>query len=116
MGQQLDISIEGSSSKDSERLEMIRLKTGVLFGASAACGALAAGAFDARIESFFSWGVRVGECFQALDDLDDGDRPESERAQIEAECRSVFAQLERECRVAPSGLTGCVAKMILMPS
>ena len=116
VGQQLDLSLGESGAGTAGRLEMIRLKTGALFGASAASGALAAGVFDARIDSFFSWGVRVGECFQALDDLDDGDRPETERNQIEAECRTVSLQLERDCGISPSGLTGCIAKMILMPS
>lgn len=116
VGQQLDISLGESANGAPDRLEMIRLKTGALFGASVACGALAAGVFDARIDSFFSWGLRVGECFQALDDLDDGDRPKSERAQIEAECRAVSSQLERDCGISPSGLTGCVSRMILMPS
>jgi geranylgeranyl pyrophosphate synthase len=116
VGQQLDISLNASSAAGCSRDEMIRLKTGALFGASVACGALAAGVFDARVEEFYTWGVRVGECFQALDDLDDGDRAEAERGQIVAECQKVLSDLERCCGVSSSALSGHVARLVLKPA
>jgi geranylgeranyl pyrophosphate synthase len=116
VGQQLDISLNGSSGDRCSRNQMIQLKTGALFGASVACGALAAGVFDAHVEEFYTWGVRVGECFQALDDLDDGDRAEKERGQIAAECQQVLLDLERCCGVSSSSLSGHVASLVLMPA
>jgi geranylgeranyl diphosphate synthase type II len=90
VGQQLDIKQQQSSKTPKNgRALMIQLKTGALFGASAAAGALCAGVRDAVIDRFTSWGVRIGECFQAIDDLDDGDRPGSDREVIRDECQQV---------------------------
>jgi geranylgeranyl pyrophosphate synthase len=92
---------------------MIQLKTGALFGASAAAGALCAGVREAAIDAFMSWGVRVGECFQAIDDLDDGDRPQSERETIKNECLQVkAAAYELDPRLS-SGATKLLVDTIL---
>ena len=49
--------------------KIIRLKTGILFGAACQMGAIAAGAKEARAESAFRYGVRIGEAYQIADDL-----------------------------------------------
>jgi geranylgeranyl diphosphate synthase type II len=112
VGQQVDLDI-GMGSDRKARSEMIRLKTGILFGAAASCGAICAGIRDADISSYFEWGVKVGECFQALDDLDDGDRPESERPDIQRECREVLGHLSASLGVHESGVSHGVARLIL---
>jgi len=112
VGQQVDLDI-GAGAEGKARSEMIRLKTGMLFGAAAGCGAICAGIRDADIGSYFEWGVRVGECFQALDDLDDGDRPESERADIQQECRDILRDLSASLSVPDSGVSHGVTRLIL---
>jgi len=115
VGQQLDIS--GSrQAAPADRDLMTRLKTGALFGASVACGALCAGVYDAAVERFFSWGVRVGECFQALDDLDDGDRPESDRASIYKDCDLVREALNELLGGGARGATHDVMRVVLNQS
>ncbi|WP_167784856.1 polyprenyl synthetase family protein [Ramlibacter rhizophilus] len=50
---------------------VIALKTGVLFGAAAQLGALAAAASAASAERAFEYGVLIGEAYQILDDVHD---------------------------------------------
>jgi geranylgeranyl pyrophosphate synthase len=50
---------------------LIHLKTGVLFGAAAQLGALAAAVPAAVAEQAFEYGLRVGEAYQIADDLHD---------------------------------------------
>ena len=65
---------------------IIHLKTGVLFGAAAKVGAVAAGASPAMRTLAFEWGARVGEAYQIADDLEEvttlGARPENLPARI----------------------------------
>ena len=92
---------------------MIRLKTGALFGAAVACGALCAGVRNADLHRFTEWGVRVGECFQAIDDLDDGDRPINDREMVRAECREIIkASSQLDARLAV-GISKTVLEMVL---
>jgi geranylgeranyl pyrophosphate synthase len=49
--------------------EIIRLKTGVLFGTACELGALAAGAREEIRQAFYTYGVRTGEAYQIADDL-----------------------------------------------
>jgi hypothetical protein len=51
--------------------KIIRLKTGVLFGAACSLGALCAGAEGQRVEAWKLYGERIGEAFQIADDLTD---------------------------------------------
>jgi len=112
VGQQLDLAI-GTSANTSDRAEMIRLKTGVLFGAAAASGALCAGVRQETVEQFFAWGTRVGECFQALDDLVDGDIPQSHRPLIISRCSTVRRELEELLARSSDAATSILADMIL---
>lgn len=111
VGQQLDISQAGSATTE-DRAIMIRLKTGVLFGSAVACGAICGGIAEAAIDHYFDWGVRVGECFQALDDLDDGDSPEKERATLMKRCVAVVDDVRSILQLDDSAMTARVARMI----
>lgn len=70
MGQQVDID---RPAQPSEIHRLMELKTGALFGAAAACGAICADCDDAVTDRFYAWGMKVGVLFQRLDDLADGD-------------------------------------------
>jgi geranylgeranyl diphosphate synthase type II len=119
IGQQLDINHQHTAHGAShlpeahERVLMIQLKTGALFGAAAASGALCAGIRDAAVDEFRLWGVRVGECFQALDDLDDGDRKAEDRDGIHKECISVKEALQELHPRLASGVTRSLIDTIL---
>jgi geranylgeranyl diphosphate synthase type II len=90
LGQQFDLDQQRGSSPVG-RDEMVRLKTGALFGAAVGCGAVCGGIRESVLDEYIAWGTRVGECFQALDDVDDGDRRPEERDAIERECRDALA-------------------------
>ena len=67
-GQMRDIEKRGATYSDV--LTIHRLKTGCLFGASLASGALLAGIETSRkIRSIFEWGENLGILFQLTDDL-----------------------------------------------
>ena len=69
-GQQLDLNFEKRKNVTLEDyLEMIRLKTAVLFGASLKLGALIAGASEKNRKLIYDFGVSVGMGFQLKDDL-----------------------------------------------
>jgi geranylgeranyl diphosphate synthase type II len=112
VGQQVDLDIATVSDPEA-RSQMVRLKTGILFGAAASCGAICAGIRDADIASYFEWGVRVGECFQALDDIDDGDRPESERTDIQRLCLETLRDLSLSLGVPEDGVSHSATRLIL---
>ena len=95
VGQQLDLE---SPRDETARLRMIELKTGALFGASLACGAICAGATDDVVEALKSWGVRLGVLFQKLDDVDDGERDRSEVESVKAFSRALLEELAKITR------------------
>ena len=69
-GQYHDIAFETRSSVEREEyLAMIEGKTSALFAASAAMGALIAGAPPQRVDALREWGRQIGLAFQAVDDL-----------------------------------------------
>jgi len=68
-GQSLDISFEEQPSvTPDEYLEMIELKTAVLYAASASIPAVLLG-YDGAVEPLHSYGLDVGRAFQIQDDL-----------------------------------------------
>ena len=68
-GQVLDLEAE-TRTPDARGLESIhRAKTGALFGASAALGALAGGGGRAQVEALAGFGRELGLVFQIVDDL-----------------------------------------------
>ncbi len=69
-GQQLDLNFEQLRNVSlDDYLEMIRLKTAVLFGASLKIGALIAGASEKNMQLIYDFGINVGMGFQLKDDL-----------------------------------------------
>ena len=69
-GQQFDLNHETSNNVSvDEYINMIRLKTGVLFGASLKIGALIGGASSEEADLLYSFGVNIGLGFQLKDDL-----------------------------------------------
>lgn len=69
-GQQMDLNFE--NKKDvllEDYLEMIKLKTAVLFGASLKIGALTAGASEKDLNLIYDFGINLGMGFQLKDDL-----------------------------------------------
>lgn len=68
-GQQFDMEFETRSKvSESEYLEMIRLKTAVLLGASLKIGALTGGADEAVANQLYQFGSNIGISFQLQDD------------------------------------------------
>ena len=71
-GQQLDMSFEERQDVTrNEYLDMVTKKTGVLYGAAAAMGALLAGASKEQIDALYTYGCSVGAAFQIQDDIID---------------------------------------------
>lgn len=69
-GQQFDMDFEEQCAvTDSDYLNMIRLKTGVLLAASLKLGAIAAGANPADADKLYEMGIHMGIAFQLQDDL-----------------------------------------------
>jgi len=69
-GQQSDMAFESRDEVAVDAyVEMIRLKTSVLLAASAAMGAMCAGASKERVEAWYAYGLNVGLAFQIQDDL-----------------------------------------------
>ena len=73
-GQALDLEY-GQDIRDIELLERVHaLKTGGLYAASAAMGAIAGGADKTVADSFERWGLCFGIAFQHADDMLDDDQ------------------------------------------
>jgi geranylgeranyl diphosphate synthase type I len=72
LGQHMDMSFSSRDDvTDGEYLEMVEKKTGALYGASAAIGAVLAGASEPQIEVLYRFGLACGVAFQIQDDLID---------------------------------------------
>lgn len=69
-GQQYDMDFETRNNIIlDDYMEMIRLKTAVLLGASVKIGAIAAGASQQDTENIYRFGMNLGLAFQIMDDL-----------------------------------------------
>jgi geranylgeranyl diphosphate synthase, type II len=69
-GQQLDMNFEQEEDVSiGDYMEMIRLKTAVLIGASLRLGGLVAGAAEKDQELLYNFGIQTGLLFQLKDDL-----------------------------------------------
>jgi geranylgeranyl pyrophosphate synthase len=97
-GQALDLA-EGQAIDSIELLEHVHaLKTGGLYAAAGALGALSAGASDEQVARLERWGLAFGIAFQHADDiLDDDQRSLRERAlrridELTDECRTIAAE------------------------
>ncbi len=90
IGQQLDLD---AAQDPSQRHRMFELKTGALFGAAAACGAICADAKDEVVQGLYKWGVALGVLFQKLDDVADGECAESELNGVREGCFALRSSL-----------------------
>ena len=78
-GQALDIAFESRDDLlPDEYLEMVELKTAVLYGASAAIPAELLGADEAVVEAMYQYGIETGQAFQIQDDVLDLTVPSEE--------------------------------------
>jgi geranylgeranyl diphosphate synthase, type II len=69
-GQQFDMNFENQNEvKESDYLEMIRLKTAVLLGFSMEMGGILAGASEKDTRLLYDAGVNIGIGFQLMDDI-----------------------------------------------
>jgi len=69
-GQALDIAFESRDDLlPDEYLEMVELKTAVLYGASAAIPAELLGADEEVVEAMYQYGIETGQAFQIQDDV-----------------------------------------------
>jgi geranylgeranyl pyrophosphate synthase len=90
VGQHLDIVNVADGAK---RATMIELKTGALFGAAMACGAICAGVSSQVVQHFYRVGVEVGVNFQRLDDIQDGEADPSELQDVRTELLTLVTPL-----------------------
>lgn len=71
-GQHMDMSFEKRTDvTEGEYLEMVQKKTGTLFAASAAIGAILAGGKPTQVDAVHQFGLLCGIAFQIQDDLID---------------------------------------------
>jgi geranylgeranyl diphosphate synthase type I len=78
-GQTLDVAFENRTEVlPEEYLEMVELKTAVLYGASAAIPAILLGADEETVESLYRYGIDSGRAFQIQDDVLDLTVPSEE--------------------------------------
>jgi geranylgeranyl pyrophosphate synthase len=70
IGQQVDIE---KPTEPEKIVRLMELKTGALFGAASACGAICGDRDDQSVRRFHEWGKKLGVLFQRLDDISDGD-------------------------------------------
>ncbi|MCX6232294.1 MAG: polyprenyl synthetase family protein [Bacteroidetes bacterium] len=69
-GQQYDMNFETDGDITiADYIEMIRLKTAVLLGASLKIGAIVGGADDVNANHIYDFGINIGLAFQLKDDL-----------------------------------------------
>lgn len=90
-GQILDLDL-GQDIRDLEVLEQVHaLKTGGLYAAASAMGALCGGASDTDVDALESWGLKFGIAFQHADDVLDDDQA-ALRDQAMARLQSLVGQ------------------------
>ena len=84
-GQHMDMSFEHRNDVDeSEYLEMVRKKTGVLYAAAAGIGAVLAGGNAVQVKALYTFGLNIGTAFQIQDDLIDLLTPAEESGKDQA--------------------------------
>ena len=71
-GQHMDMSFEHRTDVTApEYMEMVRMKTGVLYAAAAGIGAVLAGGNAVQVKALYNFGLNTGIAFQIQDDLID---------------------------------------------
>lgn len=109
MGQQVDIE---KPTEPREILRLMELKTGALFGAASACGALCGDMDDQSVNRFYEWGKNVGVLFQRLDDISDGDGAPDDSFNRDKEIEALRGEL-RSLRDAAMPVTEVVFRLIV---
>ena len=109
IGQQVDIE---KPTGVCDILRLMELKTGALFGAAAACGAVCADIDDAGMSRFYEWGKKVGVLFQRLDDISDGDGIPDDYFNRDVEVQSLRAELQ-SLHTKPMTLTDAVYRVVV---
>ena len=109
VGQQLDIE---NPTAPAFIHRLMELKTGALFGAAAACGAICADCDDEVTARFDAWGTKVGVLFQQLDDVADGDGAAAASFNRDAEVSELLSEL-RSLWSSPLPFTEAVYGMIV---
>ncbi len=94
IGQHLDIAHVTDPLK---KQTMIELKTGALFGAAMACGAICADVSSEVVQQMYQLGVRIGVNFQKIDDVHDGERKQSELEEIRDDLVEIMKSLDHVC-------------------
>jgi geranylgeranyl pyrophosphate synthase len=77
-GQELDLTLARSPVSESALMECYALKSGSLFAASLAGGALLCGAGAADAAALREAGLKLGQAYQIMDDIADGPEEDSE--------------------------------------
>ena len=77
-GQELDLALAQAPASEAALLECYALKSGSLFAAALAGGALLCGAGDADAAALRAAGGKLGQAYQILDDVADGPEEDSE--------------------------------------
>jgi geranylgeranyl pyrophosphate synthase len=109
MGQQVDIE---KPTEPSAIHHLMELKTGALFGAAAASGAVCADTDDQVTTQFYVWGKKVGVLFQKLDDLADGDGTTDLNFNRNIEIEALLSEL-RALSAKPMHLTEAVYRTVV---
>ena len=98
-GQAMDLEV-GQDVRDLETLEAVHAKkTGALYAASGAMGALCAGANDDVVAKLEKWGLQFGIAFQHADDMLDDDQ-----VALRSQAVARFDSLVASCLELVSGL------------
>ncbi len=76
-GQELDLALARKPASEAELLECYALKSGSLFAAALAGGAILCGAGGADADALREAGRKLGQAYQILDDIADGPEEDS---------------------------------------
>ncbi len=100
-GQELDLAMGQAPVSEAALMECYALKSGSLFVAALAGGALLCGAGEAEAAALREAGVKLGQAYQILDDIADGPEEDSEYKEAgRATAYSLFGPREARAQAA----------------
>jgi len=112
LGQLDELDPRDHALSEDDYLDLVAKKTGALFAAAAALGALAAGADSEDVATLAALGTRLGMAYQIRDDLRDGAECSPTSAAYARAVRPVLAELERLPASCRPGLRDLVDAML----